>query len=90
MCKRVWWFGSQDDEFMVWAQNYRWSVFQFGLQNRFVSSLRRPVLDHWMCGTMVNPASRRSEVVKAPGPSDVLRKTWKVLPLRGIWVVCLM
>jgi len=41
-------------------------------------------------GIFANLASRRSEVVKAACPSDGPVKTWTILPLRGIWVVCLM
>ena len=42
------------------------------------------------CCAIAELASRRRKILKIGRPSDALRKTWMVLPLRGIWVVCLM
>ena len=41
-------------------------------------------------GVIVKLASRRNEFVKAACLLEALRKSWTVLFLRGIWVVCLM
>ena len=52
-------------------QHRRWQVCRFGPQN-WVATSRR------MRGTVAKLASRRSEVAKAPGPSDTQRNIWTV------------
>lgn len=67
-------------------------VSQFRPQNRGVwaSPVRRATLGWRTRGTIAKVASRQNEVAKVPGFSYALKKSWTVLPLRGIWAVCFM
>ena len=50
----------------------------------------RGVADRQTRGGISKLASRRSKVEKALGLLDRREKTWTVLPIEGIWVVCFM